>query len=77
MSKKCYLCNYELSSPLERLLVLPSSSVAVAAAASLTSAVVAVIVVVLVVFHLAPILPVLRTSLLASATRRARRGVVE
>ena len=63
--------------PLVITLTLPSPSVAVAAA-SLTSAavVVVMIVVVLVIFHPAPILPVLRASLLASATRRAWRRVV-
>ncbi len=62
--------------PLVITLSLPSPSVAVAAASLTSAVVVVVIVVVLVVFHPAPILPVLRASLLASATRRARRRVV-
>ncbi len=62
------LRNYEFLPPLEPLLVLPSPSVAVAAA-SLTSA---IIVVVDVVVHRVPIL---QLSLLASARRRAWRVI--
>jgi len=62
------LWNYEFLPPLEPLLALPSPSVAVAAA-SLTSA---IIVVDDVVVHRVPIL---RSSLLASARRRAWRVV--
>ena len=62
------LWNYEYLPPLEPLLALPPPSVAVAAA-SLTSA---IIVVVDVVVHRVPIL---RSSILASARRRAWRVV--
>ncbi len=66
------LCNYVFLSPLVITLTLPPPSSTVAAAASLTSA---IIVIVDVVVHRVPtILPILRSSLLAT-TRRAWRVV--
>ena len=68
------LWNHVFLPPLELLLALPSPSVVVAAA-SLTSAVLVVVLVVVdvvVVVHRVPILPILLSSLLASARRAWR-----
>ena len=66
------LCNYVYLPLLEPLLVLPSPSVAIATT-SLTSAIVIVVDAVVVV-HRVPILPILRSSLLA-LMRRAWRVI--
>ncbi len=67
------LWNHVFLPPLELLLALPSPSVVVAAA-SLTSAVLVVVLAVdvVVVVHRVPILPILLSSLLASARRAWR-----
>ena len=72
------LWNYVFLPPLEPLLALPSPSLAAAAAdaASFTSAVVVLVLVVdvIIVVHRVPILPILRSSLLALA-RKAWRAI--